>query len=99
MPLLLDAPWIDGWPNPTNAPPDYDGQPWQGQSNMARFCVNRHNAIVNGVFLDWSVRKIGLEELWMLKWHREYDTTGRRIVASGGATRDWPEWMRSFKEY
>lgn len=99
VPLLLDAQWIDGWPNPTNSPLDYDGRPWQGQSNMARSCVNRHNGIVDGVFLDWSVRKIGLKELWTLKWHRESDTAGAWTIL-GGVTRDnWPEWMRSCKDY
>ena len=99
VPLLLDAKWIDGWPNPANAPPAYYGQPWQGQSNMARFCVDRHNAVVNGVFLDWSVRKIGLKELWTLKWHREYDTAGPWTRLGNVRAEDWPLWMRSFKEY
>jgi prepilin-type N-terminal cleavage/methylation domain-containing protein len=26
-----------------------------------------------GLFMDGSVRRIGLKELWTLKWHREYD--------------------------
>jgi len=99
VPLLLDAQWIDGWPNPTNAPPDYDGQPWQGQSNMARFCINRHNELVNAVFLDWSVRKVDLKELWTLKWDREYDTAGAWTRLGGVTTENWPEWMRRFKEY
>lgn len=99
IPLFLDAKWIDGWPSPTNAPPDYFGQPWQGQSNMARFCVNRHNAMINGAFLDWSVRPIDLKELWTLKWNREYNTTGPYTRLGGAQTEDWPEWMQNFKEY
>jgi prepilin-type N-terminal cleavage/methylation domain-containing protein/prepilin-type processing-associated H-X9-DG protein len=99
VPLLLDAQWIDGWPNPANAPPDYDGEFWQGQSNMVRFCLNRHNANVNVVFLDWSVRKIGLKELWVLKWHREYNTAGAWTKLGGVTLENWPEWMRGFKDY
>ncbi|MHC4462073.1 MAG: hypothetical protein ACYS6W_13180 [Planctomycetota bacterium] len=41
--------------------------------------------------MDWSVRKIGLKELWRLKWHRKWDTNGW----SG----EWPEWMKNFKDY
>jgi len=26
-------------------------------------------------FLDWSVRKIGLKELWTLKWNPQFDTS------------------------
>ncbi len=99
VPLLLDNAWIDGWPSPNNEPLAYETLAWQGQSNMARFCVNRHNARVNGVFLDWSVRKIGLKELWTLKWHREYDTTGAWTRFGGVTTDNWPQWMRGFKEY
>jgi hypothetical protein len=59
---------------------------------MRRFCVNRHEGYVNGVFLDLStVRRIGLKELWRLKWHRRYDVDAPPPV--------WPQWMRNFKDY
>jgi prepilin-type N-terminal cleavage/methylation domain-containing protein/prepilin-type processing-associated H-X9-DG protein len=32
----------------------------------------RHDNSVNGVFLDWSVRKIRPEELWSLKWASDF---------------------------
>jgi hypothetical protein len=31
---------------------------------------------LNGLFLDWLVRRIGLKELWTLKWEPKYDTAG-----------------------
>lgn len=63
-----------------------------GQNEMRRFCVNRHNGGLNGIFLDFStVRKIGLKELWRLKWHRRYD-----LNADGP---DWPAWMSKFPDY
>ena len=93
--MLLDCQWIDG----SNAPLAHETLAWQGQSNMARFCVNRHDARVNGVFLDWSVKKIGLKELSTFKWHREYVTTGPWTRFGGVTSENWPEWMRSFKEY
>jgi len=66
---------------------------------MARFCINRHNETTNGVILDFSVRKIGLKELWTLKWSQTYDTAGPWTIAGGVQPEDWPEWMRGFKDY
>jgi len=63
------------------------------------FCINRHNGHVNGLFLDWSARRIGLKELWTLKWDEESDTAGPWTKAGGVLPEDWPEWMREFKDY
>jgi prepilin-type N-terminal cleavage/methylation domain-containing protein/prepilin-type processing-associated H-X9-DG protein len=63
------------------------------------FCINRHDGFINGLFLDWSVRKVGLKELWTLKWHRDFDTAGPWTKAGGVQPEDWPEWMRHFKDY
>jgi hypothetical protein len=61
---------------------------------MRSFCINRHNGSVNGVFMDVSVRPIGLKELWEVHWHKQWlrdlTTRGRPV---------WPEWMRQFKDY
>jgi prepilin-type processing-associated H-X9-DG protein len=62
-------------------------------------CIERHVGGTNGLFMDWSVRKIGLKELWTLKWHREYNTRGPWTKAGGARPEDWPEWMRRFKDY
>lgn len=40
---------------------------------MKRVCLNRHNEHVNGVFLDLHTSKIGLKELWELRWHRDWN--------------------------
>jgi prepilin-type N-terminal cleavage/methylation domain-containing protein/prepilin-type processing-associated H-X9-DG protein len=74
VPLLLGAQWIDAWPEPSDEPSDYDGQDFlYVPSSMARLCTDRHNGALNAVFLDFSVRSVGLKELWILKWHRLYD--------------------------
>lgn len=62
-------------------------------------CINRHDGGINAVFLDWSVRKVGLKELWTLKWNRQYNTSGRWTKAGGVQPEDWPQWMRGFKDY
>ncbi|KPL23365.1 MAG: hypothetical protein AMJ75_06270 [Phycisphaerae bacterium SM1_79] len=66
---------------------------------MKRVCINRHNGYINGLFMDWTVRKIGLKELWTLNWHRGYDTSGPWTKAGLVQPSDWPEWMRRFKDY
>ena len=53
-------------------PPERDAVPCHTDGPV--YCMNRHNGGVNGLFMGWSVRKVGLKELWTLKWHRQYDT-------------------------
>jgi prepilin-type processing-associated H-X9-DG protein len=66
---------------------------------VAPFCINRHNGSVNGLFLDWSVRKVGLKELWTLNWYTEFNRAGRWTKAGGAKPEDWPKWMRGLKDY
>jgi prepilin-type N-terminal cleavage/methylation domain-containing protein/prepilin-type processing-associated H-X9-DG protein len=62
-------------------------------------CINRHDGGVNCLFLDWSVRKVGLKELWTLKWYPDFNTNGPWTTAGGVKPEDWPQWMRGFKDY
>ncbi len=61
--------------------------------------INRHSGGVNYLFLDWSVRKVGLKELFALKWLRNWPTDNRWTKAGGVTPEDWPAWMRQFKDY
>jgi prepilin-type N-terminal cleavage/methylation domain-containing protein/prepilin-type processing-associated H-X9-DG protein len=90
-PVLLDSSDHAGQPDP-----DEGSVPPRG---MGGFCINRHDGFINGLFLDWSVRKIGLKELWTLKWHMQFDTANEWTRAGGVQPEDWPEWMRNFKDY
>ncbi len=93
IPVLLDAPSWNGRHRNTEPPPRREGV---GQQS---FCMNRHNGYTNGLFMDWSVRKIGLKELWTLKWQPESDTAGPWTKAGGVQPDYWPHWMRGFKDY
>jgi len=95
IPLLLDCTMPMARPDNVFEPPRHPG--WG--LGMAPFCINRHNGHVNGLFLDWSVRKIGLKELWTLEWSRQFDTAGPWTKAGGALPEDWPYWMRGFKDY
>ena len=97
IPVLLDCPVPYAWPRAQHIPPPELSA--VGVSEMARFCVDRHDAQTNGLFLDWSVRQIGLKELWTLRWHRDFNTAGHWTKAGGILPDDWPPWMRRFKDY
>jgi len=104
IPVFLDCAITGATVWPEDTPPEFDGQFWvQGQGGsideMRRFCVNRHDGFVNILFMDWTVRKVGLKQLWTFKWHREYDTAGPWTTVGSVQPQDWPEWMRSFKDY
>jgi prepilin-type N-terminal cleavage/methylation domain-containing protein/prepilin-type processing-associated H-X9-DG protein len=62
-------------------------------------CINRHEGGINVVFLDGSVRKVGLKELWTLRWYPFYNTANRWTKRGGVKPEDWPQWMRGFKDY
>lgn len=93
IPVLLDCPGRNGRHTNIEAPPRREG------SGFQTFCIDRHNGYINGLFLDWSVRRIGLKELWTLKWDEESDTAGPWTKAGGVQPEDWPAWMRGFRDY
>jgi prepilin-type N-terminal cleavage/methylation domain-containing protein len=98
VPVFLDCAFAQDFMGPHSQPPEYDSDisvPGGGNE----FCINRHDGFINGLFMDWSVRKVGLKELWILKWHRTCDTAGPWTKAGGVQPQDWPEWMRRFKDY
>ena len=99
IPLFLDAMWLGGMPMHTNTPPMFEGVHGSGTGMMQRYCLNRHEGNINAVFLDFSVRKVGLKELWTLKWHREFTTAGPWTEAGYVVPENWPKWMRGLKDY
>jgi prepilin-type N-terminal cleavage/methylation domain-containing protein/prepilin-type processing-associated H-X9-DG protein len=103
IPVFLDSTWWCAWVKDRNRPPAYEGEktdfPCACRDSINRFCINRHDGYVNVSFLDQSVRKVGLKELWTLKWHREFNKANKWTRAGGVQSEDWPEWMRKFKDY
>lgn len=100
VPFLLDAQWIDAWPEPSNAPSDNDNWNWEsGGSHMVRIVQNRHNDAQNCAFMDGTVRSVGLKELWTLKWHREFNIAGPYTTAGGATAASWPGWMQDMEAY
>jgi prepilin-type N-terminal cleavage/methylation domain-containing protein len=97
IPVLLDA--VMPWSDPTDMwSPPMNAEIVSGV-DIQNFCINRHNGCVNGLFLDWSVRKVDLKELWTLNWYTEFNRAGRWTKAGGVKPQQWPKWMRGLKDY
>ena len=98
IPMLADAWWPEGWSEHYDTVPEYSGQ-WETVTydDMGHFCIDRHDGFINGVFADYSVSKIGLKQLWKLKWHRNFDSS------AGPTTEEFNSagngWMIPFKDY
>ncbi len=95
-PLFFDCAQPYVTPFPTDQPPEYDWPhpiPPTSTSEMHYCCINRHSqATVNCLFLDFSARKVGLKELWKLRWNSEWDESGLVIPV-------WPKWMMPLRGY
>lgn len=98
VPLFMDALRFNVFPRHTDTAPPLEDMAWEGMEHMRRICLNRHDGGINMAFLDWSVRKVGLKQLWTLKWHKAYNQAGPWTKAGGVMPGDWPEWMRRFKD-
>ena len=92
VPVLADCLFCDGFPMDYDEPPPAPDVSDSWEENATQFfCIDRHQGGMNSLFMDWSARKVGLKELWRLKWHKEYDTS-KDMPA-------WPQWMRKYKDY
>jgi len=88
IPVIMDGTFRgEGQPFSSDEPPLFENMPrsTMGDDEMRIFCINRHDGEVNGLFMDWSARPVGLKGLWKLKWHRMYDINDDEPV--------WPRWM------
>ncbi len=102
VPVFADTMWRGGGPDDHGGdgqPPNYDGEWTSAGAEMRHFCINRHEGYNNHLFMDWSVRKVGIKELWKLKWHRYFNTSNQWTRAGGVQTSTWPMWMRRFPNY
>ncbi len=97
IPVMLDAvnPWPDLWRANSRRPPTWA----EGGSGLGSFVMRRHGRQTNAVFLDWSVRSVGLKEIWTLKWGSDFNRAGPWTKAGGVQPHDWPKWMRGCKDY
>ncbi|MHC4132315.1 MAG: type II secretion system protein [Planctomycetota bacterium] len=108
IPLFGDCNYTGAFPDLYDEPADTRLHGPVDGANLNRFNLDRHSLSVNLVFLDWSVRKVGLRQLWTLRWNKETVNVGGKEVNGWGVTTivpdfqdplQWPEWMRNSKNY
>ncbi|MBN1362298.1 MAG: type II secretion system protein [Sedimentisphaerales bacterium] len=100
IPLVLDCWWLYAHCRAEDPPPLDDAIPRVDLSRRANYlCMDRHHGGIGAVFLDTSVRKVGLKELWTLKWHPQYNVDGPWTRAGGVQPENWPKWLRKFRDY
>jgi len=103
VPIMLDCALWAGYPTHADTPPQIEAEaatnPSISNNSIRPFCIPRHGGFINALFMDWSVRKVGIKELWTLEWSPAFNTRGPWTRAGGVAAEHWPDWMRRFKDY
>ncbi|MHC4755800.1 MAG: type II secretion system protein [Planctomycetota bacterium] len=103
IPLIFDCSYIYVSPLYADAPPAFNGEiptilhfgGWAHNPDALKgACIDRHNGHINMLFVDYSVQKVGMKELWYLRWHKRWDQS-----MQGQPPPVWPHWMRNFKDY
>ena len=100
VPMFFDCAYVDAQPyDGAGPPPEAEVDVATSEWNVV--CIDRHGGgYINAVFADCStVRKVGLKELWTLKWHKNFNTSNAWTSAGGVDAERWPDWMRSFRNY
>ena len=89
IPVLADAWWDQAWAEAFDWIPTFPGE-WEGigADDMAHFVVLRHDGIVNMLFMDWTVKKVHLRDLWPQKWNRMTDQEDCPTEY------DYPPWLQ-----
>ena len=107
IPIQGCSAFMGGFPTIYDEPdPTSFHSPFGEGGELGRWNFDRHNLSINLVFLDWSVRKVGLRQLWSLRWTRQKDPAtdqigwgNLNIVPDWNDPMVWPEWMRNAKNY
>ncbi|MHC4266084.1 MAG: type II secretion system protein [Planctomycetota bacterium] len=105
IPLQGDGNFAGGFPLAEDEPAQTRRHGPVDGDETNRWNLDRHRLSVNLVFLDWSVRKVGLKQLWQIRWNTQTTTGGAsswghpNIVPDAEVPEDWPEWMRDSKNY
>ena len=90
VPLLMDGAGrsYETVPLPENEPPMYDGEAETGEEEINRVCINRHQDGINVLYLDMSVRKTTLKQLWDIDWSKYWRDNDIPEP-------DWPDWIEA----
>ncbi len=90
IPIFGDC-WARGmWGHHTHRPPTYPGErpPGNGVDTIRRAVIPRHDNYSIWSFMDASVQKCALKDMWKYEWNRIMDTQGQYTL-----TQNLPQWM------
>ncbi len=89
IPLLADGWWDQAWAEAFDNIPPYPGWWDTGTGDdMAHFFVMRHGPYINMLFMDYTVRKVNLKDVWGLNWNRLTD------MEDAPTEDDFPDWFK-----
>lgn len=88
VPMFCDALYYGVWPESYDMAPTFNGEATHVhlQNEMRNVCFDRHAEKINMTMADMSVASHKLQDLWGLKWHREWPSTA--------TMQPWPDWMK-----
>lgn len=73
IPLIMDSTFLDIWPLDTDVPsPELNLYIGEWPPSMGLLWIDRHNMRCNTVFVDGHTMGVKLEDLWKLKWHKQF---------------------------
>ena len=93
VPMLFCSQWKDVQPFPSDQPLEYESLIWTPgpYEEMRRPCIKRHIPYyVNVLFMDLSIEKRTIKQLWRLRWSRMWPSDAPLPV--------WPDWMSDVPE-
>jgi len=99
IPLIGDSTeYPKKFPLAYTLPPAYRNQlATSTMDRLIEFCIDRHgpakDPYINSAFADGSARNVGLKELWVLNWHRNWQQEHQENPVT------WPQWMQDFTDY
>ena len=83
--------WRGGFPEDDDTPQEIEEDRLINDGESIRyFNLSRHGDATNLIFMDFSVRKVPLKQLWRLKWSRNFNITKPSPI--------WPDWMARMAE-
>jgi len=92
-PLLMDAQHNNLEPLAEDEPPPFETYLWTGgpADEIRRACIRRHHPFhINVLFLDYSMKRITLKELWILRWYVDWPQVARPPSRLAGLDGGYP---------
>jgi prepilin-type processing-associated H-X9-DG protein len=95
IPLLFDSAWYATTPTDSSPPNPSALDKYHYPYTFGSVCLPRHNGGINMLFMDGSIRRVVIKELWGLKWSRQFNTNNQYTRPDYGR---WPAWIEALPQ-